>query len=107
MTNEPESVELDDVGRAMFEDWRAAKEAAEAWRARQDQLAALLVDRMADRPRATIDGRHVLTWVPPNTISRFDEKRFHEVNPDLWADFVVPQHRTGFLRMPPKPKAQQ
>jgi hypothetical protein len=104
MPQEPEAVELDDVGRAIFEDWRAAKEAAEAWRARQDELGALLIDRLDGKTRATIDGRQVVTHIPPGTGNRFDEKRFHENNPDLWADYVVPQYRGGFLRLPPKPR---
>src|SRR2546426_238034 len=102
-----ETAELDEVGRLIYEDWRAAKDAAEQWRERQDNLAALLVEQLGGKPRAAIGGRVVVSWTPPGTVNNFDQRRFRENFPALWADYVTPSNRRGMLRLPPKPKAER
>jgi hypothetical protein len=99
MAEPAQHVDLDQVGRDLFEQWKYARAAVEYWTGKKDELAALLTGRMGEATRATIDGRHVATWVPPTTVNRFDEKRFHELEPDTWAAFVVPTRRAGYLRL--------
>lgn len=96
---DPIYVDFDEPARALYEDWREARAAAEAWSDRRDELAHLLMQRMGEATRGTIDGHHVVTRVPETTITRFDERRFHDAMPDTWAEFLTPQHRSGFLRI--------
>lgn len=92
-------IELDSTTARLYEDWVEAKAAAEQWAERRDELQAILMERLPDHGKGTIDGRHVVTKVPPTTVDRFDSRRFREAMPDLYNDFVVPQYRAGYLRL--------
>lgn len=102
MSDAPETYELGTADRALFQDWVQAKQMVEAWEQRRDELAGLLWDRMGKAKRATIDGRPVVNRIEPGEVNRFDERRFREAMPDLWADYVVPQKRSGHLRLVPE-----
>jgi hypothetical protein len=96
---DPSYMDFDDSARYLFDAWREARAAAEKWSDRAEELGSTLMERMGDSTHGTIDGRHVVTRVAPGTTSRFDTARFRDTQPDLYADYVVPQYRAGHLRL--------
>lgn len=102
MSEPAEAIELDEQGRALFEDWNDARASAQQWSERADELAAMLMERMGTATQARIDGLHVVTRIPASTYNRFDERRFHTEMPDVWSGYLIETKRSAHLRLPPK-----
>jgi hypothetical protein len=97
-------VDFDQDGRDLYQQWINARSQAEQWGQERDRIAQQLATMMGEATRGTIDGRHVVTYVRPTTISSFNVARFHDAQPDVWAAYVEQKPRAGYLMLPREPK---
>lgn len=102
VTDPEERVDLDlatDPGlRALAEQWREAKDAAQQWKDRADSLESDMKRLIGDDVgRLILDGERLASVVYREN-TRFDKGKFNDDYPGAYSRYVVYSGRTRYLR---------